>query len=422
MNGWINIFYGSVASAALLLSALGVVFSIITPGVDRWSKRYFLTYFTTLMLACLFSILDLIHGYFSITVGTGYIFVMGFESLFISLPLPMLTAYLLHGAGETIRGNGLVRATHGLWAVFFVQLVCAAFIAPYSSITPDGQYSRGALYPLLVAPLFAIQLLNIAGAIRRRNRLSRKIFIGYLIATLPLGLAMFVHLFVEVFPLIDIGIVVSALSMYGAILSDQVDRDIAQQREIADQRASIIVLQMRPHFIYNTLASVYSLCRQDPEKARQVIMDFTAYLRRNFTAIASAEPIPFTAELEHTRAYLAVEQAQYEDGLIVDYDTPHTQFRVPPLTLQPLVENAVKHGRDPYAGVFHISVRTRETDSGSEIVVTDDGRGYDPDGDSEPGIALSNIRQRLESMCGGTLDIRQRETGGTQVTIFVPRR
>ena len=183
-----------------------------------------------------------------------------------------------------------------------------------------------------------------------------------------------------------------------------------------------MVLQMRPHFIYNTMTSIYCLCNQDPVKARQVVMDFTTYLRKNFTAIASSEPIPFSAELEHVRAYLAVEQAQYEDSLFVDYDTPHIRFRVPPLTLQPIVENAVKHGRDPYAGPFHISVRTRKTDSGSEITVSDNGRGFDPADDSGPHIALENIRQRLELMCGGSLVISPGDSGGTVVKVTIPDR
>ena len=79
-----------------------------------------------------------------------------------------------------------------------------------------------------------------------------------------------------------------------------------------------MVLQMRPHFIYNTLMSIYSLCNQNPQKARQVTMDFTNYLRKNFNAVASENTIPLSTELEHTRAYLAVEQAQYDDLLIVD--------------------------------------------------------------------------------------------------------
>ena len=181
-----------------------------------------------------------------------------------------------------------------------------------------------------------------------------------------------------------------------------------------------MVLQMRPHFIYNTMTSIYCLCGQDPDLAKKVIMDFTSYLRKNFTAIASDTMIPFESELEHTRAYLAVEQAQYTDSLFVDYDTPHTFFRVPPLTLQPIVENAVVHGRDPFAGPFHISIRTRKTDSGSEIVVADNGSGFEPVDDSEPHLALNNIRQRLNIMCGGSLSITPNEDGGTIVTITIP--
>ena len=107
-------------------------------------------------------------------------------------------------------------------------------------------------------------------------------------------------------------------------------------------------------------------------------------MSRICAAIASAEMIPFSSELEHTRAYLAVEQALYKNTLIVDYDTLHTFFRIPPLTLQPIVENAVKHGRDPYIGPLHISILTKKTDSGSEIIVKDSGCGFDPAGTAEP--------------------------------------
>ena len=156
-------------------------------------------------------------------------------------------------------------------------------------------------------------------------------------------------------------------------------------------------------------------CVYDAGLARKVIKDFTTYLRRNFSAIASETLVPFSSELEHTRACLAVEQAQYEDSLFADYDTPHIRFRVPPL-----VENAIKHGRDPYAGPFHISIRTKKTDTGSEIIVTDDGCGFDPDETKEPGVALNNIRQRLKTMCGGTLEISASNGGGTVVTVTIP--
>ena len=172
--------------------------------------------------------------------------------------------------------------------------------------------------------------------------------------------------------------------------------------------------------ICNTMMSIYYLCDQDPVKAKQVTLDFTFYLRKNFAAIASEDMVPFSDELEHTRAYLAVEQAQFEDTLLVNFDTPYTAFRVPPLTLQPIVENAVKHGMRSSSNPLHISVITRLTKTSVEIIVENDGLGFTPVNDNEPHIALNNIRQRLEMMCKGKLEITPCEGGGTSVKITIP--
>lgn len=119
----------------------------------------------------------------------------------------------------------------------------------------------------------------------------------------------------ETLMIIVLGVCVSALSMFAIILHEQIESYVVQQREIAQQRASIMVLQMRPHFIYNAMMSIYYLCAKDSKKAQQVTLDFTTYLRKNFNAIASENTIPFSDELTHTRAYLAVEQVQFEDSL-----------------------------------------------------------------------------------------------------------
>ena len=177
---------------------------------------------------------------------------------------------------------------------------------------------------------------------------------------------------------------------------------------------------MRPHFICNSMMGIYSLCRRDPEKARQVTLDFTSYLRKNFANFASEEPVLFTDELEHARAYLSVEQTQFEDSLFVNFDTQYTDFRIPPLTLQPIVENAVEHGMKNSNDPIHISVVTRKTDTAIEIVVEDDGPGFQPTDDNEPHTALNNIRKRLEMMCHGTLEISSRTEGGTSVKVTIP--
>ena len=161
-----------------------------------------------------------------------------------------------------------------------------------------------------------------------------------------------------------------------------------------------MVLQMRPHFIYNTMTSIYYLCSQNPTQAQKVILDFTNYLRKNF---------------------MAIEQAQFEENLFVEYDTPHQNFKIPPLTLQPIVENCVKHGLDPDSEPLHILIWTRETDAGSVILVKDDGVGFEV-GDGGENFALKNIQKRLEIFCGGTLEIYPREGGGTIVKILIPER
>ena len=422
MNGWIDLFYFFIGGAALLLSVLGLWFTAIMPGINRWSKNFFLSYFLVLMLSCFFGIIEMVmYAYYHPVPIASIYLVLLIESIFLSLPMPMLTVYLLHCCGERMRSSKVFHAVLCLLAAHFVMLASIMFSDSIIYFTPDGQYHPGALYPLFLLPLLAIMLLNLACAIRYRARLSRKTFLSFIIAILPMTVTLPLQMFFDVYALIDISFVISALSMYSLILSDQIEQDLSRQREIANQRASIMVLQMRPHFIYNTMTSIYCLCGQNPQLARKVIMDFTTYLRKNFTAIASASPIPFSAELEHTKAYLAVEQAQYEDSLFVDYDTPHIWFRVPPLTLQPIVENAIKHGRDPYADPLRISIRTRKTASGSEIVVADNGRGFDPDDDKEPHIALANIKQRLKVMCRGEMMIIQSKEGGTVIKVMVPR-
>lgn len=421
MIGWTEVFYVSIISAALLLCVLGLWFTAIIPGIDRWSKRFFQAYFSVFILCCILGFAEIAFFAHSLS-SRAYSYYVIVECLALSLPLPMLTVYLLHCCGEYVRSSRLMQTVFTLWAVYLVVLLSAVFVKGYTSVSSDNQLSRGPLYPIILLPLIAILLLNLAGTIQRRKMVSRNTFFSFLIAIVPITVAMFVQLFIDVFPLIDICYVLSALAMYGFALSEQIEQDRRRQLEIANQRASVMVLQMRPHFIYNTLMSIYCLCDQDSQKARQVTMDFTNYLRKNFNAVASDSTIPFSAELEHTRAYLAVEQAQFEDMLLVEFDTPVTNFRLPPLTLQPLVENSVKHGMNPYSGPLHVSVRTRRTEAGIEVIVEDNGPGFDPDDESKPHTTLTNIRQRLEMMCGGSLVIRPRDGGGTVATVTIPDR
>ena len=417
---WMYIVDYMLAGALLVMMVIGIALSAFMPALDKWNKRYFIILFSLLFLCTVSFFFDVLT-WEDPTKAVEARIIYQFEGLFLSTPVFIPTLFLLHSCGEKLKSSLLFKAVIVLQIIYIFFSVSAQFKGAVYYVTQDNQFVRGPLWALSLVPLILIMILNIAGVIRRRKKLSKKYYIGLLVYLLPMTAAIIIHMCISVELYIVFGMALLVLIMFGLILSDNMDQFMRQQREITNQRASVMVLQMRPHFIYNTMVTIYYLCKQDADKTQQVTKDFTDYLRKNFTAIASENTIPFTEELRHTQAYLAVEKAQHEDNLFMEFDTPHTRFRVPPLTLQPLVENAVKHGLNIEGDPLHIYVKTRLTKNGSEIIVENDGPGFNPADDNKPHIALNNIRQRLEMMCKGTLKITPRDGGGTVVTVFIPK-
>lgn len=419
IGDWLYIAQFSLVGAMLLLAAIGFWVAAALPGMDRWSKRFFMCFFAILALCVGAYFVDaMVYGDPDLLLHEMIASLL--ESLLPSILIIMSTVYLLHCCGEDWRKSALFWTAFTAWIAFLVILGIAQFTTAIYYYTPDAQFATGPLYPLGMMPPIAILIINLVGVLRRRDKLSKKRYLSFLAFIIPLMVALIIQSFYYSFLIANMGITISALSMFVFVVLDQVEQYTNLQRETARQRSKILVLRMRPHFIHNAMTSIYYLCDQDPKKAQQVTLDFNTYLRKNLTAIAKEDTIPFTEELEHTRAYLAVEQAQFEDKLVVDYDTPHTRFHVPPLTLQPLAENAVKHGMSSHTVPLRVSIRTRKTESGSEIVVEDNGPGFDPSLANEPQTTLSNIRQRLELMCNGSLGITPREGGGTVAKVTIP--
>lgn len=193
----------------------------------------------------------------------------------------------------------------------------------------------------------------------------------------------------------------------------------------AGQRIQLSLSQIKPHFLYNALGAIEALCDTDPRKARLATARFSEYLRGNIDAIDRMNAIPFERELEHTKLYLEIEQLRFGSALNVRYDIRCTDFSVPALTLEPLVENAVRHGvRKNPRGIGAVTVATRETGERYEIVVTDDGPGFDPSSLPEDGrihVGIYNVRERLQSVCGGRLEIVSAPGRGTTTTIIIPK-
>lgn len=416
---WYFILAYSLGGALLLLMSLGIAFSAFMPSLNKWDKRYLISLFSLQFVCVFFCYLDAIfYSNSNLAALEKAIYFISFIVLTGMMLLP--TVFLLHYCNENISKSLLFKEAMVMFVMSAIMLVIAQFTDVFYYVTPENEFIRGPLFPLLIAPAFVIMIFNIIGVLRRRKKLPKRTFTAFLVYLPPLTVTIFVHMFTffEIFIVLGMGL--WALTILAIVTADTSEAYMRQQQEIAHQRASIMVLQMRPHFIYNTMTGIYYLCDQDPKKAKQVTLDFTTYLRKNFAAIASEETIPFTEELEHTRAYLAVEQAQFEDSLFVNFDTPFTAFCLPPLTLQPIVENAVKHGMVSCNDPIHIFVTTVKTEKTVEMIVEDDGPGFKSTDNNEPHIALNNIRERLSSMCDGSLSVSPRNGGGTRVKVTLP--
>lgn len=419
MSDWtylINICFGA---AGLMMSVLGLILCVTSNLIETRARYHMIGIFAALA------------GY-SGTVIPGYLPIhpdLILLSIFLSSALsaammPVITSFILYFTGEKPMRSGLFLSVSLLLLVYYWMLV-STFFAPYFySVDAKGVYTRGPLYALLLVPPVLIMLMNLSGLLMRRKRLSGKQFRAFLAIILFPLISMVIQMFFYGILTTALGVMIGSLALFLYILSDQQDRFIQVTEENANRQFAIRILQMRPHFIYNAMTSIYYIVEEDPVRARSVIRDFSIYLRRVFGSVTSRVPVSFSEELEHTRAYLSVESARFSDQLRVSYDIRHTDFFLPPLTLQPIVENAIKHGMDPEVELLSVMIRTRHADGVSEITVENDGENYGVpfDEEGEKGVGLGSTVERLKRMCGGDMEIAQREGGGTIVTIRIPDR
>jgi|GEM_PF-928264 len=226
----------------------------------------------------------------------------------------------------------------------------------------------------------------------------------------------------------------------GDILSFCVVYDLTEQQkqekefrelefELQMSRIKNFTSQMQPHFLYNVLGSIQEVVLEDPEYASELIGDFTTHLRGCIRAMANDNPIPFTQELSNIRAYVNIEKMRFGEKLKVVYEIATSDFTIMPLSVQPLVENAIQHGvyeRGTLGGT--VTVRSHETQAAWVVEVEDDGVGFDVDAlkagiadGSRDSTGLKNLIFRLDKAMGARVDIRSEIGVGTKVTITIPK-
>ena len=381
----------------------------------------------------LFDILDIMFGgmptrlsYIVIRCGVfGYYAVGGFLTVFY---LQVMKTHIAEKLGMK-RLKSLLTAFQLAQIPLFLILAVTPFTGILYRITEKNEYQRSFGYTIWQA-VTILTFLFIAGVVvyhwRRIDRFMKEVIItSTVFPMIGLICGMFITLSLN-----NIMVAITALILFlvyeknknSIIIKRTRELELAKA-ELAESRLTMMLSQIKPHFIYNSMNAIMELCYTEPERAADTIAHFSDFLRGKLNAFDSNEPAWFDDELGLIKEYLSIEYADRNKVFRVEYDLACKDFRLPALTVQPLVENAVKHGVDRYSADSLVKLVTCEDEQNIYIKVTDNGtagQGDDSLFAEERGVGIRNVTERLRMMCGGELGISRTEAG-TTATVTIPK-
>jgi sensor histidine kinase YesM len=204
------------------------------------------------------------------------------------------------------------------------------------------------------------------------------------------------------------------------IQQERINR-LSSEKEALEANLRLLQAQIEPHFLFNTLSNILSLLDTDLKKGRSMLMDLIRYLRTSL-AKTRAEATTLGQEMEMIKAYLNIFKVRMEGRLRYRIDVPANLkgLPFPPMLIQPLVENAIKHGIEPKIEGGEVTIRTRKDGDMIRVELADTGTGLLEDGDM--GFGLSNVRERLQSLYGdrGQLILEENQPCGLKAIIEIP--
>ena len=211
------------------------------------------------------------------------------------------------------------------------------------------------------------------------------------------------------------------ISVLAALIILYVNIQVDMGHRIEEFKNKVMISQIQPHFMYNTLTTIKALCRVEPDLAAKTITNFADYLRGNMDFASLETTIPFEKELNHTRIYTEIEALRF-DNIKFEFQIEDIDFEIPALTVQPMVENAVRHGvrSKPDA---HILIHTYAEENYHVVVIKDNGKGFDHAqfNGSRTHIGLLNTRLRVERLVNGKFSAESIPGQGVTITIKIPR-
>jgi hypothetical protein len=295
-------------------------------------------------------------------------------------------------------------------------------------IRPDGQYKEGPLFWMQDLLTMLLLFLATGHAMykalqkdtdkKRRECISYILYIAIGIISVLLGDRW------RMIPIFELCILLAVQNLFFVIYKERETRMIQQKQELMESRTAIMLSQIQPHFLYNTLTVIQEMCVDKAPEAAETTVLFSNFLRGNLSSLTRNEPISFEKELMHTRTYLELEQRRFLERLQVIYDIQTMDFSIPPLTLQPIAENAVKHGISERTDGGKVWISSFEEETEYVVEVRDNGVGFDieaaPD-TSRDHIGMENVKSRLNLLCHGRMTVESIKGQGTKVQIRIPK-
>lgn len=419
-------FWGSIICLILLLT------SMLDKEYKGDSKRYLLALYTSVGLTLLFDALAWIFRGRPGLLGSVMVYVSNFMVFqFNYIVLMAYTLYVKSNLPEEGQRNmqPFIRFLLGACAVMMGMTVANIWTHWFYFIDAQNFYHRNSCHWMTqIVGLFGT-IINGVFLLKYRKRIEKGLFIAMFSYIVLPTIALATLVFYYGLSLLHVAMCISMVCMFIAAFKSHYMRMTARERELGDMKTQLLISQIEPHFLYNSLTTIKYLCRTSPDQAADAVDEFSLFLRANLDGISATKCIPFRAEVEQVCNYLLLEQRRFGERLNVTWDIEDEDFLIPSLTLQPIVENAVRHGimKKPEGGT--IAIRSSFLPEGFVIVVEDDGVGFDIEQVARQQkeaestgrhLGLRNVKSRLELMRGGAMLVESEIGKGTTVKLILP--
>lgn len=428
MGTWHNTINISIDFCGVFLCIFGIIGIVISKKIIEQRYKVFILMLNVEIFALISNILVLIFNGKQNAFALKAMPLLCFSEYFFSIMLCAAVSFYIISTAKRKRRKKTcthyVMAAGLIYLIGTAMLIISQFTDLYYFIDENNIYHRADGFWISQVLLMLFVIFDFIIVISNRKVLSKNEIVSFLCYIILPTAATILQVFVHDIYLILISTTVATIVMLLIMLSVYVEQYKQKERALVDSQIAIMMSQIKPHFLYNSLTAIAQLCDDNPADAKQATIAFSDYLRNNMHSIEKKALVPITEELEHIRTYLYLEKMRFDDYLVIEYDIQATDFYVPSLSIQPIVENAVKWGIGEKENGGVIKIATCSNDDSFEVIVSDDGNGFDTSRikkDNRAHIGIENVRKRLDIMCSGDLIIDSVIGKGTTVKMVIPR-